>query len=436
MINIKNTFKNTIVWILTIESRIILKRFSPKIIAITGSVGKTTTKDVAYTALKKSVSVRKNEKSFNSEIGVPLTILGLPNGWRNPRIWIANIIKGFWKCITLRKYPDYLILEVGVDRPGDIERITKWLKPSVVVLTTLPMTPVHVEFFASKEEVWNEKRMLIKALKKGGSVVLNHDDDEVMRSEIPADAKLFTYGKNIDADVRFEDYSVSYVDEKTHGISAIFNTKRRDHEKINIEGVLGEHHLYPVAASFAIGLAIDVNVEDMIESVEGHAPTAGRMRILDGYENSILIDDTYNSSPLALEKAIEEVGKIDSKGIKIAILGDMLELGKDSAQAHREAGEMLFDNRFEQLVTVGVRASQIAEGATAGGMKVENISSFPSTDDKELYEYLGLLIQEGDVVLIKGSQGSRMERATKYLLKDPTEAKELLVRQDSVWLKK
>lgn len=436
MIKLKNIFKIVIIWILTKESIIILKRFNPKIIAITGSVGKTTTKDVAYTAIKKSVYVRKNEKSFNSEIGVPLTILALPNGWRNPRIWIANVIKGFWKCISLRKYPDYLILEVGVDSPGDIENITRWMKPDVVVLTTLPETPVHVEFFNSKEDVWNEKRLLISALREGGSVVLNYDDEEVMRSKIPEGVKVFSYGKKDGADVKFENYEVTYNEGNPSGVSAKLNTKRGTSEKINIGGVLGEHHMYPVVASVAIGLAIGVEVDDILKAVQEHTPTSGRMRILDGYEGSILIDDTYNSSPLALEKAIEEVGKIDSKGVKIAILGDMLELGKESAQAHREAGEMLSKYDFEELVTVGIRASQIAEGATAGGMNVENITSFPSTEDKELYEHLGLLIQEGDVVLIKGSQGSRMERATKYLLKNPTEAKELLVRQDNIWLKK
>jgi len=426
----KKIFKKIIIWILTKESQLILKRFKPQIIAITGSVGKTTTKDVAYSALKKSVYVRKNEKSFNSEIGTPLTILGLQNGWSNPRIWLVNIVQGFWKAITLRKYPKYLILEVGVGEPGDMDVLTSWLEPDVVVLTMLPHRPVHVEFFGSKEEVWEEKRKLVKAVKKGGSVILNSDDEEVMNTSIREDVKLFTYGKDEDSDVSFSEYAIN--DKK--GITAKVSTKRGSDAKISVDGVLGEHHIYPFVAAFAIGMSIDVPIEEMIESVKGHTPTNGRMRILDGYEESILIDDTYNSSPTALMKAIEEVGKLE--GNKVAIIGDMLELGKESSQAHREAGEILYDNGFTSLVTVGVRAAQVAEGASAGGINVENIASFPSTTDNDLYEHLTMLIQKGDVVLIKGSQGSRMEKITKYLLKNPSEAKDLLVRQDNVWLKK
>jgi UDP-N-acetylmuramoyl-tripeptide--D-alanyl-D-alanine ligase len=436
MSKIKNILKSIIIKILTLESKVILKRFNPRIIAITGSVGKTTTKDVSYSALKKSIHVRKNEKSFNSEIGVPLTILGLPNGWSNPRIWINNVIKGFLRCVSFKKYPDYLILEVGVDRPGDIEKLTKWLKPDVAVMTRLPERPAHVEFFNSKEDVWNEKRNLISAVKKGGAVVLNNDDEEVINSKLPDDVKVFSYGKNLSSDVIFDNYKVRYQGGEPVGISASIKTKRGDEHNINLDGVLGDHHIYPAVAAISIGMAIDIPVAEIIEAIGEHNPTSGRMRILKGYEDSILIDDTYNSSPTALTKAIEEVGKIESKGSKIAILGDMLELGKDSSQAHREAGETLFSNGFEQLVTVGVRASHIAEGAISGGMKLDNVACFPSTDDVDLYEHLSVLISEGDVLLIKGSQGSRMEKVTKYLLKDQEEAKDSLVRQDNIWLKK
>lgn len=436
MINIKEVFKKVIIWILTLESKIILKRFNPKIIAITGSVGKTTTKDVAYTALKKSVYVRKNEKSFNSEIGVPLTVLALPNGWSNPRIWLVNVLQGAWKCVTTRKYPEYLIIETGVDRPGDISEITSWLKPNVSVITTLPQIPVHVEFFKSKESVWEEKRKLVSALSNDGCAILNMDDSEVMKTSVPEGVKVFTYGHNDNSDVRFSNYSINYEEGKPVGISATITTKRGDEASVEIDGVIGVHHLYPVVSSIAIGLSLDIDFNTMIESIESHKPTPGRMRILDGYDDNILIDDSYNSSPQALRKAVEQTGEIECGGNRIAILGEMLELGKESAGAHKEIGEILHSNNFNQLITIGVRSTHIASGSIDGGMSLDNIKSFSSTDDEELYKYLKDLVDKNDIILIKGSQGSRMEKVTKYLLDDPKLAKDLLVRQDSVWLKK
>jgi len=131
-------FKKIITLILEIESRIVLKKYNPTIIAVTGSVGKTSTKDAIYTVLSATpVLVRKSEKSFNSEIGVPLTILGCSNAWNNPLAWMKNIFLGLEIIIFHTKYPKCLILEIGADHPGDIKRITKWLKPDIAVITKI-----------------------------------------------------------------------------------------------------------------------------------------------------------------------------------------------------------------------------------------------------------------------------------------------------------
>ena len=172
----KNIFKRIIVSILTFEAKLLIRRMKPQIIAITGSVGKTSIKDAVYDVFKNRMHVRKSEKSFNSELGVPLSVLGLPNAWSNPLMWLRNIIDGAMLVVHPGKYPELLILEMGVDRPGDMDKLTAWIKPDVVVLTRLPDVPVHVEFFDSPESVIKEKEKLVHALKSEGVLVFNQDD--------------------------------------------------------------------------------------------------------------------------------------------------------------------------------------------------------------------------------------------------------------------
>src|SRR3989344_1903834 len=143
----KSFFKKIITAILQAEARLILRKYKPKIAAITGTVGKTSAKDAIYTVLSGSHYVRKSQKSFNSELGVPLTIIGAASGWNNPLLWLYNIIAGLGVILLKNHYPKWLVLEVGVDQPGDMQKITSWLKPDIAVITRFSKVPVHVEFF-------------------------------------------------------------------------------------------------------------------------------------------------------------------------------------------------------------------------------------------------------------------------------------------------
>jgi UDP-N-acetylmuramoyl-tripeptide--D-alanyl-D-alanine ligase len=172
----KTSFKKIVAYILKKESQLILYKYKPEVVAITGSVGKTSTKDAVYAVLSKITYVRKSEKSFNSEIGLPLTILGLPNGWSNPFTWILNILKGLWLFIWPHKYPKWLVLEVGVGKPNDMRDVAKWLKTDAVIITAIGETPAHIEFFNSRKHLIEEKSLLINTLKKNGLLVLNADD--------------------------------------------------------------------------------------------------------------------------------------------------------------------------------------------------------------------------------------------------------------------
>jgi UDP-N-acetylmuramoyl-tripeptide--D-alanyl-D-alanine ligase len=175
----KTIFRKIITYILQIESRLVISKYKPKIIAITGSVGKTSTKDAIFAVLSGVSYVRKSEKSYNSEIGLPLTILGVPNGWNNPLVWIKNLCKGLWLFLGPHTYPTWLVLEVGIGHPGDMHRTADWLQTDVVIITAIGETPAHIEFFSSRKSLIEEKSSLIQTLKKDGLLILNADDPDV-----------------------------------------------------------------------------------------------------------------------------------------------------------------------------------------------------------------------------------------------------------------
>ena len=206
----KDIFKKILYYILQIESRLVLWKYKPKIIAITGSVGKTSTKDAVYAVLSTVTHVRKSEKSYNSEIGLPITILGCPNGWNNGLIWLKNILKGLWLIIAPHKYPKWLVLEVGVGKMGDMKRTALWLKTDIVIITAIGETPVHIEFFNSRKHLIEEKSTLIKTLNKDGLLILNADDEAVIEMKHKTKNRILTFGFSEGADVLGSAVNISY----------------------------------------------------------------------------------------------------------------------------------------------------------------------------------------------------------------------------------
>ncbi len=414
----KNFFKKIVITILYIESKIVLFCKKPKIIAITGTVGKTTTKDILYAGLCDSFHVRKSPKGFNSDIGVPLTILNLETYEASIFGWVKNIMKGLC-VIFVRDYPDMLIVEVGANYPGEIQKNAKLLCADIVVFTKLPEIMAHMEFFKDRQEFIDEKLTLACFMKKSGTIIYN-GDDVTLAKEFEDDKfdelNRKTFGKN--ADFAFERVSAHYKNYKLRGTQVIF----KNHQSVVLEGVLGEHLGYSVSALLAVSSILDVEQVNIISSLEKNfIPAAGRMRVFEGLHNSIIIDDSYNALPESVKNSSELLNEINATGRKIYVLGRMAELGEYTEKSYaasvkyiRSSCSILF------LVNDAGMADKYVK--TLNFMEVHTFNKFgddyfANTDD--VGKFLEDYIDEGDVVVFKGSRHSTgFERAIKRLINE------------------
>jgi len=428
----KQVFKKFIVAVLTYEARVLLRRTKPFIIAVSGSVGKTSTKDAIFSVLKNHRHTRKSEKSFNSEIGVPLSILGLPNAWDNPLAWAKNLIDGAIIAFFNKKYPEVLVLETGVDRPGDMANLATWLNPDIVVITRLPDVPVHVEYFNSPEAVITEKLELLKALKPDGVFIYNHDDDRLQAVTKDVRQSCIGYSRYIPTQFNTSADAVLYRDDVA--IGSTFTLSHLDESvQVKIMSSVGVQNTYTFSAAAAVAAQFDISLYEVALSLQKHLVPPGRMRLLSGIKNTLIIDDTYNSSPTAAESALLSLKELKGAKRKIAILGDMLELGRFSSREHERIGELV-PQCADVLITLGVRSRKTAQAALEHGMSEKVIFQYDDVAraGRELQSYLN----PGDVVLIKASQGIRAERIVEEVMSEPERASELLVRQDISWKKR
>ncbi len=433
----KEILKKIVVSILIFEARLTLLRYRPKIVAVTGTVGKTGTKDMIYEVLSVKYSVRKNKKSLNSEIGLPLTILGFESGWNNPLSWLKIICLGLLKIIYVAKYPRWLVLEMGIDHPGDMDSIASWVRPEIAVFTAFGEVPVHVEFFESPEDLMFEKSKLMNYVNDGGAIILNTDDKNVIKLKSSAQQKVYTYGISEPADLTASHYRIIYHQFDDNKLPVGINFKLNFDGNVfpvKLDGVVGEQYVYPAMISVLVGISLGISPIESSEALNNFRPAPGRMNLIPGKNNSIILDDSYNASPLAVLKALETFKDLEKNNLKVVVLGDMLEIGKYSYNEHRKIGEIIAKSKIDFLITVGFRAETIAEAAIDAGMSAKKIKMFKISETsidfiKELQAQ-----KEGGLFLVKGSQGIRTEKIIKEIMKEPQKAKKLLVRQEPEWL--
>ncbi|MFZ2886398.1 MAG: UDP-N-acetylmuramoyl-tripeptide--D-alanyl-D-alanine ligase [Minisyncoccia bacterium] len=423
--------RNIVVHILTWEAQLALKRYQPKIIAVTGSAGKTTTKDAIFCVLSDGRHVRKSEKSYNSELGVPLTILGLESGWGSPWRWLLNILKRALVVARPHEYPEWLVLEVGADRPGDIRNIARWLRPNIAVITSIPDVPVHVEFFNSPHALANEKKRLAEYLKHDGILVINGDDVHTKNILHEHRDQAVSFGFEGQNAFVATEAGIQYENKRPVGMHFFCNhsgTKL----SVSLFYALGKPRVYSALAALAVAESVGVSQEQAADALRAWEPPPGRMRILEGIKGSLIIDDTYNSSPVAAAAALDTLKEIKHFKKKIACLGDMLELGRFSKDAHMAIGKQAAKT-VKQLVTVGFRARAIAESALDAGLPESVVRQYDANESVRAGKELEPDIDKNTIILIKGSQGMRMEKTVEEIMGEPLRAEELLVRQDEDW---
>ena len=356
-----------------------------KVVGITGSIGKTTTKEFIATLLDRSYDVLKSEGNYNNHIGVPLSIL------------------------KIQQRNEVIVLEMGMSAPGEISRLTQIAPPDVAVITNIH--PVHLEFFRNIEEIALAKREILDGMNPEGTAVLNGDDRAVQK--IAKDwkgAKLF-FGLSASNDIRAENIQrIGY-----QGIS--FNLILGETKKRTVIPFIYKSFLYNYLAASAVAFALSTPLANILAQTKNLKPFAMRGEIHHLPNDVILIDDSYNSNPAALESALKDLSELEAKR-KIAVLGDMLELGETQISYHLEAGKHVKQHSWDLLITVGPLSRHIAVGAVQAGMSDARIVSFENSD--EAGNHVASLLEPGDLLLVKGSRGMRMDKIVELLKKRGT----------------
>lgn len=393
-----------------------------KLIVVAGSVGKTSTKRALADLLSRRYRVRMHEGNHNTEFAAPLAILGVkyPENPRSIAAWLAA-----FRAARLRiKLPtdvDVIIQELGTDHPGDLAAFGTYLKPDIALVTAV--TPEHMEFFGTIEAVAQEELSVSDFSK---FVLINRDDVEGRFADFESNPNFATYGTTGAAEYRFEQQGF----DAENGYRGTLITPNVEPYEVTIK-VAGEHSLRPVMGAVAASMMLGLTPADIVSGLALIKPVPGRMNILKGIGGTTIIDDTYNSSPAAAAAALQTLYGFADAPQRIAVLGDMRELGATSQAEHERLGAMCDPNMLAWMVLVGKDSEQfLAPVARARGCQVHI-----ARNAIEAGEFVRSVTEEGAVILLKGSQNTIfLEEAVKILC-DLSETDEI-VRQSPAWLDK
>ncbi|MGQ9608047.1 MAG: UDP-N-acetylmuramoyl-tripeptide--D-alanyl-D-alanine ligase [bacterium] len=359
------------------------ERFHVPVIGVTGSNGKTTTKDMIASVLQEKYNVLKSEGNLNNTIGLPLTVF------------------------KLSKTHETLVLEMGISVPGEMARLVEIAKPKISVITNI--SPTHLEFLGSIEGVIAEKSILARSTDIG---VLNADDPNVANMRNGIGGKTIFYSVKESADVMAVDIEMDQYGRPKFRL--ILKTDVEGEVDINIPSI-GKHNVYNALRAASVGSIFGVEIDLIKKALEMYKPMEMRMQRLE-IKGITIIDDTYNSNPASLIAAIDFLLSMDSSKKKALVVGDMLELGEHSDRLHAEIGDYIGRNTkkaLSALITVGGKSVNIAESAIESGFDEDKVIICKTNSDaaSQLFSMLDRI----DVVLIKGSRGMRMEEIVNYI---------------------
>jgi UDP-N-acetylmuramoyl-tripeptide--D-alanyl-D-alanine ligase len=346
-------------------------KFNPRVVGITGSVGKSSTKELTWAVLRQRFNTLKSPGNLNNEIGLPLTLLGLDDSHER------------------------VVLEMGMYDLGEIRGLCAIARPHVGIVTNVG--PTHLERLGTIQRIAQAKAELVQALPPDGVAVLNHDDPFVRPMAHKTQARVFSYGLTPEADL----WAGDIVSEGLEGIHFVLHYQG---EAIHAKApLLGRHSVHTALRAAAVGLIEGMNWDEIMTGLQDSTVQL-RLVSVPGFNGSTLLDDTYNASPVSTIAALNLLD--DLSGRKIAVLGDMAEMGDQEEEGHRRVGCRAADT-VDLLITVGPRAHWMAEEARACGLPPDAINEVETND--QAVAHLRQIVQPGDIVLVKGSRSMAME---------------------------
>ena len=362
------------------------ERLDPKVLAITGSNGKTTTKEMAAAILEQARlegeslrgKVLKTEGNFNNLVGLPLTLL------------------------RLRRRDKIAVVELGTNHPGEIGRLAEIADPDCAIITSV--AAAHLEGLSSLSGVAREKGALYRKVRTGGTIAVNVDDARVKKLGAKFKGKKITYGKC---------GAVRALSWRMRGARGITFTLKAGGARCPVRlNYLGEHNVSNALGAAALTLGAGVKLDAVRRGLEKAKPFAMRMQIED-WRGIGIINDAYNANPASMKAALRTLAEVNGRGRRIAVLGDMFELGRHSVREHAALGRAVAETAIDALYLLGERAAEVRSGALKGGMRAEQI--IIGQNHADLAGRLASRVKRGDWLLFKGSRGMKMERVLEAL---------------------
>lgn len=363
------------------------KQLPVKVVGITGSVGKTSTKEFVAAVLARKYRTHKTQGNYNNEIGVPLTVLAMPED------------------------TEAAVLEMGINHFGEMHRLSRIARPDVCLMTNIGQC--HLEFLGSREGILKAKSEIFDFMQEDGCAVLNGDDDLLSTVEQVKGKKPLFFGISSE---RAAQYEVSAEDVREKGILGSEAVFCHNGEKFPVHiPVPGAHMVYNVLAAAAVGFRLGLTGEEIAEGIAAVQSVRGRSRIVQAGDRT-LIDDCYNANPVSMKAAIDLL--VQAQGRSVAVLGDMFELGEEEKELHAQVGRYCVQKGADCLICTGSLSEAMYEGALSaaeeqGRMPAGGIHHFP--DRESLLAHLEKLLLPGDTVLIKASHGMGFEEVVKHL---------------------
>jgi UDP-N-acetylmuramoyl-tripeptide--D-alanyl-D-alanine ligase len=358
------------------------RKYDTPVVALTGSNGKTTTKEMISACLETTFPILKTEKNLNNLIGLPLTLLNLTERER------------------------VVVLEMGMNVSGEIRRLTEIAEPDVGLITNIQKA--HLEGMGSLERVKEEKGELFRRMRQDGTILVNQNDPYVSDLARPFLGQKITFGVEKTAEVMAEEVRLIGPEGTSFTVSL-----EGEERRITLP-LLGKHFVSNALAAIATASLFGIALEKVKEALEHFRPFHMRMEVISLEGGKTLINDTYNANPRSMELALETLAEMKGKGRAIAVLGDMLELGDFSEEAHQKIGEKVKELSIDLLLTLGEKGPLVVESAIRHGFEPERAKVLESYS--EVISFLKGALQEGDWILVKGSRGMAMEEVVEGLI--------------------